>query len=94
MKNYMGRGVLKFFGYGVQLFSQFLFVCKVNAHVRRGFGRTSLDKGMIQTFVGVVTREGFFGLFKGLVPSMFKAAANSGFSFLFYKMACDVLRAL
>lgn len=65
---------------------------QVNASIRRGFGKTTVHKGMVKSLIGVVQREGALGLFKGLAPSMLKAGANSGCSFLFYEMACDLLR--
>ncbi|CAD5208460.1 unnamed protein product [Bursaphelenchus xylophilus] len=65
---------------------------QVTAALRQGFGKTSVHKGMIRSLLGVVKREGALGLFKGLAPSMIKAGANSGCSFLFYEMACDLLR--
>uniref|UniRef100_A0A7E4VRD2 Mitochondrial thiamine pyrophosphate carrier n=1 Tax=Panagrellus redivivus TaxID=6233 RepID=A0A7E4VRD2_PANRE len=65
---------------------------QVNAFVRRGFGSTSKHKGMFRAIVGIVQKESLFGLFKGLGPSLIKAGANSGFSFLFYELACDIIR--
>lgn len=65
---------------------------QVNAAIRRGFGKTSVHKGMIRSMKKVLRKEGTLGLFKGLAPSMIKAGANSGFSFLFYETACDLLR--
>ncbi|KAI6234528.1 hypothetical protein M3Y99_00805300 [Aphelenchoides fujianensis] len=65
---------------------------QVNAAIRRGFGKTSVHKGMIRSLMSVMRREGTLGLFKGLSPSMIKAGANSGCSFLFYELACDLIR--
>uniref|UniRef100_F1L4P6 Thiamine pyrophosphate carrier n=1 Tax=Ascaris suum TaxID=6253 RepID=F1L4P6_ASCSU len=61
---------------------------------RRGFGKTTQCRTMIGTFVHVTQHESALGLFKGLWPSMLKAAANSGFAFLFYELALDLIRAL
>ncbi|KAI6174769.1 Mitochondrial thiamine pyrophosphate carrier [Aphelenchoides bicaudatus] len=65
---------------------------QVNALIRRGFGRTTTNKGMINTLIKVVKNEGTLGLFKGLWPSMIKAGLNSGCSFLFYELCIDLLR--
>jgi hypothetical protein len=67
---------------------------QVNSFVRRGFGKTTQYKGMIRTILGVIKHESMLGLYKGLAPSMLKAAANSGCSFLFYEKTCDILRSL
>ncbi|GMT25497.1 hypothetical protein PFISCL1PPCAC_16794, partial [Pristionchus fissidentatus] len=51
------------------------------------FGSTSdYSRGMVRSVLHIVKREGLLGLFKGLWPSQIKAAANSGFGFLFYKI--------
>jgi len=65
---------------------------QMNAFIRRGFGKTTINKGMIRSILSVVRNEGAFGLFKGLLPSMLKAGLNSGCSFLFYELSCDLLR--
>ena len=65
---------------------------QVNAFVRRGFGSTTRHRGMVRAILGIVRKESVFGLFKGLWPSLIKAAANSGCSFLFYELACNLLR--
>uniref|UniRef100_A0AC34QE50 Mitochondrial thiamine pyrophosphate carrier n=1 Tax=Panagrolaimus sp. JU765 TaxID=591449 RepID=A0AC34QE50_9BILA len=65
---------------------------QVNAFVRRGFGSTTRHKSMVKAIIGIAKKESLFGLFKGLGPSLIKAAANSGCSFLFYEIACDILR--
>ncbi|KAI1730749.1 mitochondrial carrier protein [Ditylenchus destructor] len=68
---------------------------QVNSLIRGNhFGKTSQHRGMIRTMAGVIRREGIFGLFKGLWPSMIKAGANSGFAFLFYELACDLIRTI
>jgi solute carrier family 25 thiamine pyrophosphate transporter 19 len=64
---------------------------QVNAFVRRGFGSTTRHKGMFKAIAGIVKKESVFGLFKGLWPSLIKAAANSGFSFLFYDFFCKLI---
>ncbi|CAJ0933208.1 unnamed protein product, partial [Mesorhabditis belari] len=61
---------------------------------RKGFGKSSnYSIGMTRTFRHVIKHESIYGLFKGLWPSQIKAAANSGFAFLFYELFCDLLRA-
>ncbi|GMS96331.1 hypothetical protein PENTCL1PPCAC_18506, partial [Pristionchus entomophagus] len=51
------------------------------------FGSTSdYSRGMMRSVLHIVQREGAMGLFKGLWPSQLKAAANSGFAFLFYEI--------
>lgn len=64
---------------------------QVNKTIRKGFGRTTATKGMILTLISVVKFESAFGLFKGLSPSILKASASSGFSFLFYELFCNLL---
>uniref|UniRef100_A0A0N5APE0 Mitochondrial thiamine pyrophosphate carrier n=1 Tax=Syphacia muris TaxID=451379 RepID=A0A0N5APE0_9BILA len=61
---------------------------------RLGFGRTSEYRTMVGTFVHVIKHESFFGLFKGLWPAILKAAASTGFAFLFYDVALDMLRSV
>lgn len=59
---------------------------------RQGFGRTTEYHTMVGTFAHVVKHETVFGLFKGLFPSILKAAASAGFAFLFYDVALDIIR--
>ncbi|VDK45377.1 unnamed protein product [Anisakis simplex] len=61
---------------------------------RRGFGKTTQCQSMVDTFIHVTRNESALGLFKGLWPSMLKAAANSGFAFLFYELSLDLIRTL
>ncbi|TKR86867.1 hypothetical protein L596_011374 [Steinernema carpocapsae] len=56
------------------------------------FGKTTQHRGFISSMRGIVKRESAMALFKGLWPSMIKAAASSGLSFLFYKISCDFIR--
>jgi solute carrier family 25 thiamine pyrophosphate transporter 19 len=65
---------------------------QVNAFLRRGFGSTTRHKGMFRAITGIVRKESIFGLFKGLYPSLIKAGANSGCSFLFYELFLNILR--
>jgi hypothetical protein len=65
---------------------------QVNAFLRRGFGSTTRHKGMFRAIAGIIRKESVFGLFKGLYPSLIKAAANSGCSFLFYELFLNLLR--
>ena len=65
---------------------------QVNSYIRKGFGNTTRHKSMVNAIAGIVKKESVFGLFKGLSPSLIKAGANSGCSFLFYEIACDILR--
>lgn len=66
---------------------------QMNGFHRRGFGRASgYNRGMLRTLAAIVRQESVYGLFKGLWPSQIKAAATSGFAFLFYELFCDVIR--
>jgi len=59
---------------------------------RVGFGKASQYNGMLSAFAQAIRNESLIGLFKGLYPSMLKAAASSGLSFLFYDLFCKFLR--
>lgn len=47
--------------------------------------------GVIQCFMLTIKKEGFFGLFKGLFPSLMKAGASSVIYFTTYEYACELL---
>lgn len=42
----------------------------------------------------IVREEGPVGLFKGLSPSLLKAALSTGFTFFWYEFFCNLLYAL
>ncbi|XP_072339047.1 LOW QUALITY PROTEIN: mitochondrial thiamine pyrophosphate carrier [Scyliorhinus torazame] len=63
-----------------------------------GFGQARAAFGPVQSYSGfldcacqVAQREGLKGFFKGLSPSMLKAAISTGFSFFWYELFCDIL---
>lgn len=59
---------------------------------REFFGAVRCYKGLIDCFKSVIREEGFLGLYKGLSPSILKAACTTGSHFLFYEEVCRLLR--
>lgn len=59
---------------------------------RVGYGRTSSYRGSREALRGILSTEGWRGLYKGLLPSLLKASAMSGLSFLFFEQAILLAR--
>uniref|UniRef100_A0A914UQ21 Mitochondrial thiamine pyrophosphate carrier 1 n=1 Tax=Plectus sambesii TaxID=2011161 RepID=A0A914UQ21_9BILA len=55
-----------------------------------GSATSAESRGLINAFRLLVQREGYTGLFKGLYPSMIKAAVSSALTFLFYEIVAAV----
>jgi len=64
---------------------------QVNSDMRKGFGQTSRNQGVLKAFFAVIKREEFSGLFKGYLPSLIKTGSNSALSFFFYELFCDFI---
>ncbi|XP_028675258.2 LOW QUALITY PROTEIN: mitochondrial thiamine pyrophosphate carrier [Erpetoichthys calabaricus] len=59
---------------------------------RISFGQVRLYKGFTDCAVKILQEEGPKGFFKGLSPSLIKAAFSTGFTFFWYELLCSVLR--
>ena len=59
---------------------------------RRPFGQTRKYYGLLHCVRNVIQEEGMRGLYKGLVPSLLKAAVVSGTIFCSYDRLCTLLR--
>ncbi|XP_067913957.1 mitochondrial thiamine pyrophosphate carrier [Heterodontus francisci] len=58
---------------------------------RTAFGQVRTYNGFLDCAYQVARAEGLTGFFKGLSPSVLKAAASTGFSFFWYELFCDIL---
>ncbi|XP_041072561.1 mitochondrial thiamine pyrophosphate carrier isoform X2 [Carcharodon carcharias] len=58
---------------------------------RAAFGQVQTYNGFLNCAYQVARSEGLRGFFKGLSPSMLKAAFSTGFSFFWYELFCDIL---
>lgn len=58
------------------------------------FGKVRTYKGLLDCTVQIAKEEGLQGFFKGLSPSLLKAAISTGFTFFWYEFFLDQLRAL
>ncbi|XP_069785405.1 mitochondrial thiamine pyrophosphate carrier [Narcine bancroftii] len=63
-----------------------------------GFGKARASFGQVQTYNGfldcvfqVARGEGLSGFYKGLSPSIMKAAFSTGLVFFWYELFCDIL---
>ncbi|KAL7299801.1 hypothetical protein TKK_0007545 [Trichogramma kaykai] len=61
-------------------------------HGRKGFGGFFRCSGLIHCLVLTVKQEGVAGLFKGLVPSQWKAALMTALHFTFYEQTLYFIR--
>lgn len=59
---------------------------------RKQFGQVRKYSGLLNCVKTLTLEEGFRGLYKGLVPSLLKAAVVSGTIFSTYDGLCNVLR--
>lgn len=51
-------------------------------------------RGLLDCMVQVVGEEGVCGLYKGLSPSLLKAALSTGFTFFWYELFLNAMRNL
>lgn len=61
---------------------------------RLHFGQVRTYKGLLDCMVQIAREEGPQGFFKGLSPSLLKAALSTGFTFFWYEFFLDLLRDL
>ncbi|XP_020661945.1 mitochondrial thiamine pyrophosphate carrier [Pogona vitticeps] len=61
---------------------------------RAAFGQVRTYTGFVDCARHVVQEEGTRGLFKGLSPSLLKAAFSTGFTFFWYELFCGLLSTL
>ncbi|RZF45890.1 hypothetical protein LSTR_LSTR015885 [Laodelphax striatellus] len=61
-------------------------------YARVGFGMNFTCKGLFNCFKGTIEGEKVFGLFKGLSPSLLKAALTTALHFAFYEEILHKLR--
>lgn len=60
-------------------------------HARIGFGVTPKYSGLIDCCIQTIRDESFFGLFKGLSPSLVKAFISTALYFYFYEKSLHLL---
>ncbi|XP_053706849.1 mitochondrial thiamine pyrophosphate carrier isoform X1 [Synchiropus splendidus] len=61
---------------------------------RARFGKVRNYKGLLDCAVSIAREEGVRGFFKGLSPSLVKAALSTGFTFFWYEFFLDAIRNL
>lgn len=61
---------------------------------RLHFGEVRTYKGLLDCAVQIAKEEGLLGFFKGLSPSLLKAALSTGLTFFWYEFSLDLLRKL
>ncbi|KAM8825481.1 mitochondrial thiamine pyrophosphate carrier isoform 2-T4 [Synchiropus picturatus] len=61
---------------------------------RAQFGKVRNYKGLLDCAVSIAREEGVRGFFKGLSPSLVKAALSTGFTFFWYEFFLDAIRNL
>ncbi|CAN9505900.1 unnamed protein product [Ophioblennius macclurei] len=87
-----GAGMIsKTITYPFDLFKKRLQVGGFEA-ARIHFGQVRSYKGPIDCAVQIAKEEGLRGFFKGLFPSMVKAALSTGFIFFWYEVFVNVIR--
>lgn len=59
---------------------------------RLHFGKVRSYKGLLDCTVQIAKEEGLRGFFKGLSPSLLKAALSTGMTFFWYEFFLDLLR--
>uniref|UniRef100_H3D314 Mitochondrial thiamine pyrophosphate carrier n=1 Tax=Tetraodon nigroviridis TaxID=99883 RepID=H3D314_TETNG len=79
--------------YPLDLFKKRLQVGGFEA-ARVQFGRVRSYAGLLDCLVQVAQEEGLRGLFKGLSPSLLKAALSTGFTFFWYEFFLNAMRNL
>ncbi|XP_073540134.1 mitochondrial thiamine pyrophosphate carrier isoform X1 [Phyllobates terribilis] len=85
-----GAGVIsKTVTYPLDLFKKRLQVGGFE-QARAAFGEVRTYKGLVDCACRMQKEEGFKGLFKGLSPSLLKAAVSTGLTFFCYEMFCSM----
>ncbi|PSN43916.1 Mitochondrial thiamine pyrophosphate carrier [Blattella germanica] len=62
-------------------------------HARKGFGKPFICHGLIECLVTTIREEKMIGLFKGLWPSLLKAAVTTALHFYIYEQTCHAIAA-
>lgn len=89
-----GAGMIsKTLTYPFDLFKKRLQVGGFEA-ARAQFGQVRSYRGLTECMVKIAKEEGARGLFKGLSPSLVKAAVSTGFTFFWYEFFLNVMRNL
>ncbi|XP_011833941.1 PREDICTED: mitochondrial thiamine pyrophosphate carrier [Mandrillus leucophaeus] len=89
-----GAGVIsKTLTYPLDLFKKRLQVGGFE-HARAAFGQVRRYKGLMDCAKQVLQKEGALGFFKGLSPSLLKAALSTGFMFFWYEFFCNVFHCM
>ncbi|KAG9473652.1 mitochondrial thiamine pyrophosphate carrier [Eleutherodactylus coqui] len=85
-----GAGVIsKTVTYPLDLFKKRLQVGGFE-QARAAFGEVRTYQGLVDCVCRIQKEEGFRGLFKGLSPSLIKAAVSTGLTFFTYEMVCSM----
>lgn len=63
-------------------------------HARAAFGQVRIYRGLLDCIRQIMQEEGPGGFFKGLSPSLLKAAVSTGLIFFTYELFCSLLCAL
>ncbi|XP_032055614.1 mitochondrial thiamine pyrophosphate carrier [Aythya fuligula] len=63
-------------------------------HARAAFGQVRIYRGLLDCLRQIMQEEGLGGFFKGLSPSLLKAAVSTGLVFFSYELFCSLLCAL
>lgn len=58
---------------------------------RAHFGQVRSYRGLLDCMVQIAKEEGFRGFFKGLSPSLVKAALSTGFTFFWYEFFLNAM---
>ncbi|NXW15049.1 TPC protein, partial [Circaetus pectoralis] len=61
---------------------------------RAAFGQVRMYRGLLDCIRQIMREEGVGGFFKGLSPSLLKAAVSTGLVFFWYELFCSLLCAL
>lgn len=89
-----GSGVIsKTLTYPLDLFKKRLQVGGFE-HARSAFGQVQRYRGLLDLARQVQQREGPRGFFKGLTPSLMKAALSTGFMFFWYEFFCNLFHCI
>lgn len=89
-----GSGVIsKTLTYPLDLFKKRLQVGGFE-HARSAFGQVRSYRGLLHLTRQVLQDEGTQGLFKGLSPSLLKAALSTGFMFFWYELFCNLFHCI
>ncbi|XP_030591849.1 mitochondrial thiamine pyrophosphate carrier [Archocentrus centrarchus] len=87
-----GAGMIsKTITYPFDLFKKRLQVGGFEA-ARAHFGKVQSYRGLLDCMVQIAKEEGFRGFFKGLSPSLLKAALSTGFTFFWYEFFVNAMR--